>query len=632
MRAGRIIAAVAVGATTIVVGPLVRPAGASITTGSSGGNTVQVNAVGNEAITPSCSGGKVAVNGVVVTPQVNCSALIQLTIAGDGGNQSVYGTGLDGAAFSASPKIVASLGDGADLLFESAGADNVDMGPGDDQALLFFGGAANVGLALGAGTNDAVTYAGSPADDFIGVTSLSTNALINQSNPDGGSSTSWAGAERLTINGGDGDDNINTVGITAASSITFVSLVGQNGGDTLSDGPIAAALYGGPGTNTLTGGAGQDAFWSESSTDTLNGSSDAVPEFIYDTNSLRSGGRTLSGFTAIDTYTGQTHQGDVVMRVRPGSASSAVLTTSLTRPGQQVVPADLGRLSLGQAYVGALPHRGLADVVAAAKPVQITLATTGGGLVDVTVPTGTYEATLTGQNLVVLSSFGQINATSVPSPSSYRVHGPWTDRNQGFAHRVTRDLLFRFPTDAQRDQLRDQLAGGTKTRAQVAVELTSTDEYRGLDVDRVFVKYLRRTADPGGRTYWIGSLRSGKALWRFRAQLFGGSEYFAKAGGTNASYVAKAYSDVLGRQPDPSGQAFWTGKLNGGADRGQVALQFMNSPEARRRLVDDQFLRFLGRLPSTAEQSTWVAQIPTASGEVALIRFLAASSAYYDAS
>ena len=67
----------------------------------------------------------------------------------------------------------------------------------------------------------------------------------------------------------------------------------------------------------------------------------------------------------------------------------------------------------------------------------------------------------------------------------------------------------------------------------VVAGLMDTDEYRGLDVDRTFVKYLRRTADPAGRTYWITSIRNGKALWRFRAQLFGSNEYFTKAGGEN---------------------------------------------------------------------------------------------------
>ena len=35
-----------------------------------------------------------------------------------------------------------------------------------------------------------------------------------------------------------------------------------------------------------------------------------------------------------------------------------------------------------------------------------------------------------------------------------------------------------------------------------------------------------------------------------------------------------------------------------GADRGSVALQFINGSEFRRYLIDEQFLRFLDRLPT----------------------------------
>ncbi|MGN6695357.1 MAG: DUF4214 domain-containing protein, partial [Aquihabitans sp.] len=584
------------------------------------------------SIQPGCNFGKVTINSVTAAPAIDCSAMTQLTVAGDGGNQYLYSQYLDSAAFSSHPKTVASLGDGGDLFFESRNVDNVDMGPGNDQAVLFYGGSANIGIDLGAGTTDQAVFYGSEQDDTITATSVGTGATIAQSNPDGGGSTMFANAKFLQVYGGGGNDTISSVGITSASTIDYVSLYAEGGNDTVTSGPIGAQLHGGTGTNTLTGSTGQDAFWSESDTDTLNGANDANGEFIYDSDSLRSGGRTLNGFTSIDTFVTQAHQGDVTMRVRPGSAGSAIVTTSLTRPGQQIVPASLGRLGPGQAYAGAIAHRGLADVVANAKPVNVTLPATGGGLIDVTVPTGAYEATLTGQNLLVTSSYGQINASYVPSAASYSVHGPWTDKNQGYVHRAYRDLLFRFPSNTVRDQIRDQLTAGTKSRAAVAQDIINTDEYRGLDVDRVFVKYLRRTSDPGGRTYWINALRGGRALWRFRAQLFGSNEYFTKAGGTNADYVTKAYNDVLGRNPDPSGQAYWTNKLNTGTERGQVALQCINSAEARRRLVDDQFLRFLDRLPTPSEQSEWSASLTSANGEQAMIAALVSSNGYYNRS
>jgi hypothetical protein len=198
-----------------------------------------------------------------------------------------------------------------------------------------------------------------------------------------------------------------------------------------------------------------------------------------------------------------------------------------------------------------------------------------------------------------------------------------------FAHRVTRDLLFRFATPEARQLLADQLEAGAKTRAQAVDELMDTDEYRALDVNRTFAKYLRRPADPSGRVYWINSLADGKPLWRFRAQLIGSSEYFTKAGGTNAKYMVRAYADVMGRAPDPSGQAYWTNKLDRGADRGSVALQFLSSTEARRNIVKDQFLRFLDRSPTTAEADAWIATLGSSpSGEQDLIAFLAASTSY----
>jgi len=216
---------------------------------------------------------------------------------------------------------------------------------------------------------------------------------------------------------------------------------------------------------------------------------------------------------------------------------------------------------------------------------------------------------------------------------SYRVHGPWTDRNQGFVHRVHRDLLFRFLSDAQRDAIRTQLANGGRTRAQVTASIVSTDEYRGLDVDRVFVSYLQRPSDPSGRTYWIGSLRNGKSLRQFRAQLFGSNEYFTKSGGTNEAFMVAAYADVLGRLPDPSGQDYWVRKLNNGTERGLVARQFLASTEARCNIVKDQFLRFIDRQPTTDEATFWVSVLgSSASGEQDLVAFLANSNAYFNRS
>ncbi|WP_421120815.1 DUF4214 domain-containing protein [Aquihabitans daechungensis] len=634
MRARSIAAAIAVGTTAVVVGPLAEPAGAAVTAAGVG-TLVNVTVTGNEAINFTCPGGNLTIQAtsgnVAVSPAKTCAEVTQITVTGDGGNQSVYGAALDGSAFAAHPRLVTQLNDGDDYASETLQQDNLTLGQGNDRVDLKVGSVNNNPISLDIGDDTAVVYGTPLADTMVG-TSVDGTANVATTNASGVTSSSFTGAEHLRISSDSGNDTITTTGITAASTIVDAIIEGGPGNDTITDGVLRTNLFGGPGTNSLTGGPGQDAYWTESHTDSLDGGNDAADEYVYDGVGLRSGGRSLTGFTATDNYVVQAHEGDVTMRIRPGSGSTTLFTTSLTRTGQQVIPAAIGRVSAGQAYVGALPHRGLVDVVATDDQINATLPSTGGGLIDITIPTGAFTPQLIGNELLVTSSFGQINASYVDDADHYRVHGPWTNKDQGYAHRVVRDLLFRFPSDFERDVVRDQITNGIKTRAGVAQAYMGSDEYRGLDVDRVFLEYLRRVSDPGGRTYWIKSLRNGKALWRFRAQLFGSNEYFTKAGGTNASYVTKAYADVLGRAPDASGQTYWTNKLNNGADRGSVALQFINSPEARRRVVDDQFLRFLDRLPVAEEQANWVAALPTVNGEQALIAALVASAAYYDRS
>jgi hypothetical protein len=624
MRARRILVATSVGAATLVVGPLADPASAAITATTSG-TVVTVTMTGNIAAAFSCSsGGKVLVNEVQAAPALACSAMTQASVTGDGGGQVVYGTDLGQSAFSAVPRLVASLGDGEDSLYETAAADQIDMGPGDDFVGLSARGPNNAFVSLGAGGGDRVSFAGTGGDDVVTATSTSSSVTISLTGTTSTTRTA-TGLERLDVDTGNGADTIDTTAVAVASTIDYLSLVGGPGDDILRDGPSVAVLYGGDGTNQLAAGTGTDAYWSSSPTDAITDANDGAIDYLYDFQNRRSGGRTLAGFDSSDALYTQAHESDTVARVRPSSGGTALLTLSLNRTGQQRIPASLGSIRPSHAYAGELPHRALVDVVAVDQRVDVNLPSTGPGLLDVTIPSGTWVVGDTG-SIVVLSDFGTITASNV---DDHRVHGPWTDRNLGFAHRATRDLLWRFGSSLELLALKGALDDGTLTRAGLVGQAMDTNEYRGLDVDRVFQRYLRRAPDPGGRTYWIGSLDGGKALWRFRAQLFGSPEYFNKAGGTNASYVRRAYQDVLGRLPDASGEAFWTNRLNNGADRGSVALQFMNSPEARRRLVDDQFLRFLDRLPTPTEQTTWVAQIPTDDGEQRLIAFLASSNAYF---
>jgi len=96
----------------------------------------------------------------------------------------------------------------------------------------------------------------------------------------------------------------------------------------------------------------------------------------------------------------------------------------------------------------------------------------------------------------------------------------------------------------------------------------------------------------------------------------------------NANYVRALYKEILGRDPDSAGLAYWTQLIVGGVSRTSVARSLMNSPEYRGRQVDTTFSDVLGRAPSSAERSFWLNALSTGTDRTELVRSLLSSSEY----
>jgi len=68
------------------------------------------------------------------------------------------------------------------------------------------------------------------------------------------------------------------------------------------------------------------------------------------------------------------------------------------------------------------------------------------------------------------------------------------------------------------------------------------------------------------------------------AQFAASSEFKTKYGNTtNTAFVTLVYQNVLDRNPEPSGLAFWVKKLDGGMSRGTVMTNFSESSEGKRK-------------------------------------------------
>lgn len=632
-RAAASVGTMAAIAAAVVVG-IAPPAGATVTV-TTAGTTVTVSLTGTETAAISCVGGKVSVNTKTGSPAVSCSALTKLTVNGDGGAQNVDGRQLESAVFAAKPYLVANLGDGVDLVWDTTRADQIDMGPGDDNFYLVRG-VPNTLVDLGAGTGDTIRFFGTDADEELTASSGNNVVTINHELAGVLRTLTVTNAEDLQVSGYNGKNTMDLSGITGTSTIKRASIYTGSGDDVVRAPQFSGVQYttgptisAGAGNNTIYGGTGNDNILSEGNGDVITAG--AGYNRITDRVSPRSG-RTIDNNGTSNWYFVEYGLGDTTTRLRPNGSASKV-TSSLTRPGQQLLGNSYTNVSvrLGQASGDG---KGLVDLVAfnGNRDVYVDGDAADNDLLDITIPTGSWNTsgtpadtyfvtpTAPGYAMIHVNDFGTVN-----------VHGPWANLNAGFVHRVTRDLMFRFATSGTISSLAVALGGGDTTRPEIIADLMDSDEYRHLDVERIFTQYLDRKVDPGGLTYWTNSIRNGKPLWRFRAQLFGSNEYFNKAGATNASYLDAVYKDVLGRLPDPSGRAYWTARLNAGTDRGGVALKFINSPEFRRYLIDDQFLRFLDRRPTAGEQTTWVNTLKSSpTGEQDLIAYLAATAEYFN--
>ncbi len=98
-------------------------------------------------------------------------------------------------------------------------------------------------------------------------------------------------------------------------------------------------------------------------------------------------------------------------------------------------------------------------------------------------------------------------------------------------------------------------------------------------VYRLYCAVFAREADAGGFAFWVDSPKTIRAI---AADFIHAPEFAATYGSvTNARFVELLYQNVLGRNPDAPGSAFWLGRMASGMTRSEVVLGFSESPEFR---------------------------------------------------
>jgi hypothetical protein len=96
------------------------------------------------------------------------------------------------------------------------------------------------------------------------------------------------------------------------------------------------------------------------------------------------------------------------------------------------------------------------------------------------------------------------------------------------------------------------------------------------------------------------------------------------------AFVARIYTDLLGRDPDPSGLAFWSGQImGGGLSRQGFVLAIASSNEYLGTVVDGLYDRFLERAPDPGGRAYWVSQLQGGLPQASLVGLLVGSPEFF---
>jgi Domain of unknown function (DUF4214) len=168
-------------------------------------------------------------------------------------------------------------------------------------------------------------------------------------------------------------------------------------------------------------------------------------------------------------------------------------------------------------------------------------------------------------------------------------------------------------------------------RQQVVAGIMGSVEYLTLQVTKAYQTLLNRAPDPSGLNGWVDSLQHGATIRDVKVSFLGSLEYFqGRGGGTNTGWLNAVYNDLLGRQPDPSGQQNFGQQLDQGVPRTTVATSIYLSPEATTRLTETFYLQYLGRPADPAGLQSNASALTAGVPEESVISGLVTSPEFFN--
>lgn len=199
-------------------------------------------------------------------------------------------------------------------------------------------------------------------------------------------------------------------------------------------------------------------------------------------------------------------------------------------------------------------------------------------------------------------------------PKAFRsALAPFEDADK-FVKRQYQDLLGRQPNAQELADGKDHISAFDTATFTDSLAHSPARIAERYPVIRLYFAFFKRSPDLSGANYWIAKRKNGTNLNQIASTFAASSEFTNKYGSlSNKDFVKQIFVNVFDRQPDPSGLAYWTKKLdNKTASRGQVMVGFSESNEYKGS--DGQPGKSTGRVEAS---DTWMAimkKVPTNEG------------------
>jgi len=198
--------------------------------------------------------------------------------------------------------------------------------------------------------------------------------------------------------------------------------------------------------------------------------------------------------------------------------------------------------------------------------------------------------------------------TAAPASRASSATPPAPLSNARWFRAATIDLLGARPPEADVTAVVARLTAGT-SRATVARELARSQAWTDAVVTELYRDVLGREPDAGGLAYWSGRIQGGTRVADVAASIYSSDELYAEVGGTPGAYVDALYEGILHRPADAGGRAYWVGAIEDGLPRWRMSKSFFLSAEARGDRVDALYDALLGRAAEPGGRAYWIGRL-----------------------